>query len=91
MEFIFEILFEVYLELMMQIVPEDKATSKAYRAIAICVALVSMIGILALFIWGYVLAFERHNPIGWIPIVIATILSLTQIVLGLVLSEKKDD
>ena len=31
MEFVYEFLFEIYLELMMLIVPEEKVTSKKYK------------------------------------------------------------
>ncbi len=89
MELLYEILFEIYLELMMMIVPEEKTSSKLFRVLVILVAIVSMLGILALFIWGWILLFERHNFWGILPFSLAIILSLAQIVLGFVLSEKK--
>ncbi len=88
MEIIFEILFEIYLELMMFVVPEEKATSKKYRIITIIIATLSLFGILALFAWGIVL-IERGRLIGVLPITVAAVLSILQIVAGFILHEKK--
>lgn len=89
MEIIFEILFELYLELMMYIVPEEKATSKGYRALCIIFATVVLLGTFALFIWGCVLISEYDNKLGAIPITAAVVISLAQIILGLILHDKK--
>ena len=90
MELICEILFEVYLELMMLIVPEKKATSKKYRIIAVTIAIIALLGNLALLVWGGVLVFEKQNLLGIIPLVIAIVWSLAQIILGFVLQSRKD-
>lgn len=90
MELIFEIFFEVYIELMMYIVPEEKARSKKYRALAIIIATISMLGNLALFIWGGILLFERHSFLGLVPIAVAICFSLAQIFLGFILDQKKN-
>lgn len=89
MELLYEILFEVYLELMFIIAPEEETTSKAYRYIAIAVASVVLIGVLALFVWGGVLVAERHDSRGWIPIAVASVVSVAQIVVGVVLFDRK--
>ena len=91
MELLFESLFEVYIELMMFIVPEEKATSKKYRAIAIFIALVIVFGVLALFIWGFVLLIDYRNKLGIVPIAIAIVISIIQIVAGFILHDKKSD
>ena len=91
MELLFEFLFEVYIELMMFIVPEEKATSKKYRAIAILIALVIVFGVLALFIWGFVLLIDYENKLGIVPIAIAIVISIIQIVAGFILHDKKSD
>ena len=91
MELLFEFLFEVYIELMMFIVPEEKATSKKYRAIAILIALVIIFGVLALFIWGFVLLIDYRNKLGIVPIAIAIVISIIQIVAGFILHDKKSD
>lgn len=91
MELLLEFVFDLYLELMMFIVPEEKATSRKYRVLAIIIASISLIGILALFIWGGVLVFERGNKLGIIPIVIAVILSLAQIIAGLAFHKDKPE
>lgn len=89
MDLLFEIVFEIYVELMMYIVPEKKASSKKYRTIAIVVAAVVLFGVLALFIWGLVLLNDYNNKLGIIPIVIAIVISIIQIIAGFVLHDKK--
>ena len=89
MELFLEIVFEIYLELMMYIVPEEKASSKKYRTIAIIVATMVLLGVLALFIWGCVLISDYNNKLGIIPIVIAIVISIIQIIAGLILHDKK--
>ena len=89
MEFLFEFIFELYLELMMFVVPEEKATSKKYRTFVILVAMAVLLGVIALFIWGCVL-LERNNYLGFIPILIAIVISIAQIVAGFVLYKKRN-
>lgn len=91
MELLFEFLFEVYIELMMFVVPEEKATSKKYRVIAILIALAILFGVLALFIWGFVLLIDYRNKLGIVPIAIAIVISIIQIVAGFILHDKKSD
>ena len=73
----------------MYIVPEEKATSKKYRTIAILVATVVLLGVFALFIWGSVLIIDYNNKLGAIPIVIAIVISIVQIIAGFILHDKK--
>ena len=89
MELFLEIVFEIYVELMMYIVPEEKASSKKYRTIAILVATVILLGVFALFIWGCVLISDYNNKLGIIPIVIAIVISIIQIIAGFILHDKK--
>jgi len=89
MEILFEILFEVYVELMMHIVPEKKASSKKYRTIAILVAAVILLCVLVLFIWGCSLISDYNNKLGIIPIIIAIVISIVQIIAGFILHDKK--
>lgn len=91
MEFLLEIVFEIYLELMMFILPEKKASTKKYRIITALVAIAVLLGVLALFIWGCVLICDYNNKLGIIPIAIAIVLSILQIVAGFVLHIKKSD
>ena len=89
MELLFEILFELYCELMMFIVPEKDASSKKYRIIAILIATAVLFGVIALFIWGIVLISDYNNKSGVIPIIIASVISIAQIIAGFVLHDKK--
>lgn len=88
MEFLMELLFEIYLELMMFMVPEKGETSKKYRAVAICIAIAVLVSVFALFIWGGVLIWDQNNPLGWIPVTIAIVISVIQIVAGIVVYSK---
>ena len=88
MEFLFEFIFELYLELMMFVVPEEKTTSKKYRTFVILVALAILLGVFALFIWGCVL-LERNNYLGFIPILIALVISAAQIIAGFKIQNRK--
>ena len=89
MDLLFDILFEVYLELMMLIVPEEKAATKKYRIIAILIASLVMVIDFALFILGGALIFDEGRLIGILPLSLAAVLSLAQIVLGIVFSIRK--
>lgn len=88
MELVLEILFEVYLELMMLIVPEEEAASKKYRYISMAIAGAVLVGVLALLIWGCVLIADHDNMLGVIPIVIASVISIVQITAGVILYTK---
>lgn len=87
MDIVVEILLEIYMELMFLIVPEKNA-SKKYIWIAKITAVVVVLGILALMIWGGVLLADYNNLWGIVPIAIAVILSLIQIVAGIILFKK---
>ena len=89
MDLLFDILFEVYLELMMLIVPEEKAATKKYRIIAMLIASLVMVIDFALFILGGTLIFDEGRLIGILPLSLAAVLSLAQIVLGIVFSIRK--
>ena len=89
LELILEILFELYLEMMILIVPEDKR-SKKLRLITGIIAIIGIIAVIALFIWGAVLIADYDNMLGIIPIAIATVISLVQIIAGIVLYIKRN-
>ena len=87
MELLAEILFEVYGELMFLIIPE-KRMSKKYVIIAKAIAILVFIGVIALALWGIVLISEYNNFIGILQISIAVVISLAQIIAGIVLFKK---
>lgn len=87
MEIVIEILLELYMELMLLIVPEKNA-SKKHITIAKIAAILMVLGIFALAIWGGVLIADYNNLWGIAPIAIAVILSLIQIIAGIVLYKK---
>ena len=83
MDFLIEILFEVFVEAMFAIVP-DGHRSKAVRVIAVTIALAVLIGVIALFIWGIVL-LEDGNKWGHLPITASVLLCLAWFAAGLVI------
>lgn len=90
MELIGEILIEIYLELMMLVVPETNTSKRA-----IVLAKVLAIGVIflaaGLLIGGVFLLTERKTLWGILPIAVAAVISLVQIVLGLWLYKKHHD
>ncbi len=84
MDILFEILFEVYGELMLLIVPEA-GTSKRLLWLMRALAVLVLLGCFALAVWGFVLLLELHNLWGIAPIAAAALLSLSQITAGIVL------
>ena len=88
MDIIVEIFLELYMELMMLVVPQENV-GKKHRVIASLIAVVVTLGLLALGVWGVVLIVEQDNLLGIIPIVIAVLLSLAQIIAGILLYKKK--
>ena len=89
MELLFEIVIEIYVELMMCVVPGENASSKKYRRIAILIATLVLLGTFALFIFGCVLLGDYNNKLGLIPIVISIVISVLQIIAGFILHGKK--
>jgi hypothetical protein len=87
MELLLEILFDVYGELMFLIIPEGKM-SKKYIIISKIIAILVFAGVISLALWGAYLVSERDNLIGILPISIAIIISLAQIIAGIVLYKK---
>lgn len=84
MDIVFEILFELFLELMFLIVPEKNVSRKS-RVIAVTLAVLTLTGVIALVIWGLVLIIAKNNSLGVIPLVIGILLALFQIIAGIVL------
>ena len=89
MGFVFEFVLEIYCELMLNIVPKEKATTKKYKTIAVLIAVVGLISVFVLVIWGGLLISDYDNNLGIIPIAIAVIISVAQIIAGIVLRNKK--
>ena len=87
MDLLIEILLDVYGELIFLIVPE-KRTNKKYIIITKIIAILVFIGVAALTLWGAFLITERDNLIGILPISIAALISLIQIIVGIILFKK---
>jgi len=87
MDLIVEILLEIYMELMLLIIPEKNA-SKKHILIAKIAAFAVVLGIFALVIWGAVLIIDHDNLWGILPIAVAVAMSLAQIIAGILLYKK---
>lgn len=79
--------WDFYFDLMLLIVPEKNLTQKQRVAIKV-VAVVVTFGLLALFILGCGLVMENRITLGVILIVISSVISLAQIIAGIVLYKK---
>ena len=89
MDIVFEILIEIYMELMMLVVPEENRTKKRYRVLAIIIALIGIAATIASLVYGLHLVIDKDNLLGIIPIAIAALLSLAQITAGIVIRISK--
>ena len=87
MDILLEIFLEIYMELMILIVPEKNIT-KVHKFIAKVIAIVVLLGIFALVIYGAILWGDYGNMLGIIPITIAIIISVVQIAFGIILYKK---
>lgn len=90
MEILFEILLEIYMELMVLIVPREKVSNKMQVVAGICAVLV-LLGVLIAFIIGVGLISEGNKLKGWILVSLATVISLAQIIAGIILYFKRTD
>ena len=87
MEIIFEVVIELYLELMCIIVPEKNIT-KGMRVLAIIIAIVLALGLPLLFFEGSYLWLEKNMVLGIILMIVSAVLVLAQIIAGIVLYKK---
>ena len=88
MDFLVEVFLEIYMELMLLIVPE-KSITKKHRILAKLLAVFVVLLVLALAVWGIVLLVDYDARIGILPLSIAIVLSLVQIVAGIILYKKR--
>lgn len=89
LDIIFEILIEIYMELMMLVVPEEKKKKKRYRVLAVIISLIGIAATIASLVYGLHLIIDKDNLIGIIPVTIAAILSIAQITAGIVIRLSK--
>lgn len=87
MDILIEVVLDLYLELMVMIVPEKNVT-KGMRVLAIIIAIVFAFGLPALFLFGVSLLFEKNTVWGLILIIVSALLVLAQIIAGIVLYKK---
>lgn len=80
-------LFDVYVELMLLVVPEFKGSRKC-EIVAAAIAILVFIVVIALAVWGGILISDYNNRCGIIPISAAIVISLAQITAGIILRIK---
>lgn len=88
MEFIFELLLDCYMELMTAVLPGEKEFKGWRKFFAVSIVFLFILGNLALVIWGIAM-IEDGSLAGLIPIAFAVVLSLTHIILGLILRDRR--
>ena len=88
MDFLIEILLEVYMELMFLIIPEGRRRKK-HRIIMVLIASVLTFGLMALGLWGIYMLTEEKNAWGCLPLGIAIVLSAAQIIVGILLYNRR--
>ena len=69
---------------------KNKAKSKILRAVAVIIAFIITVGLIALFLWGWFLTFEKDDLRGIIPMAVAVVFSLAQIIAGLLLRDDEE-
>lgn len=87
MDILIEVVLDLYLELMVMIVPKRNVT-KGMRVLAIIIAIVFAFGLPALFLLGASLLFEKNTVWGLILMIVSALLVLAQIIAGIVLYKK---
>lgn len=87
MDFLIEFILEVYMELMTLIVPEKNVTKK-HKIIAKILAVIVIFAIFALVVWGLALIIDHNNYLGLIPLSFALVISLLQIIFGIILYKR---
>ena len=87
MDILVEILLDVYGELMLLVIP-GKSRSRKYALIARGIAVLVLLGVFALVLWGVWLLDGGHMA-GIAPITVAAAISVAQITAGIVLTVKR--
>ena len=89
MDIVIEILIEVFMELMMLVVPKENIRKK-HKIIAGLLAGVFALLVLGLFYLGYYLIFELNDLRGILPLAVSIIIASVQIVLGIIFYIKRN-
>lgn len=89
MEIVMEIIFEIYLELVMLAVPEN-TKRKTVKILAACLVALVLFGIIFLFGFGVDRVNAGHTATGVLCIAGAVVIALAQLIAGLCLSGKSE-
>ena len=88
LEILIDVVFDVYDELLQRMLPKGKHQDTLCMILGYVIAFVIVLGIIALFVWGIALVV-RKNMLGFLPLGIAVILLVLQIVMGVRLRRAK--
>ena len=88
LEILIDVVFDVYDELLQRMIPNPKRNDTLCMILAYVISFVVVLGIIALFVWGIALVV-RKNMLGFLPLGIAVILLVLQIVMGVRLRRAK--
>ena len=89
-ELFFEIIVTVYAELMGMIIPEEKSNNKTVRMIIAVFAVIIMLGLIVMALFGMYFAVNDRPVLGWCLIIGSIMLSIAQITIGLILKSRKE-
>ena len=90
-ELFFTIIVEGYVELMGMIIPEKKRTSKTVRTLVAIFAVIMILGLIAMALFGMYFAAKERPVLGWCLIIGSVVLSIAQITLGLIMKSRKEE
>ena len=87
MDILIEILLELYMELMLLVVPEKNVT-KRMQTVAKIIAIAMLLLVLGLAVWGLALLIDEQSLWGIAPLSVSVLLSLAQIIAGIILYKR---
>ena len=91
LELFFTIIVEGYVELMGLIIPKEKSCNKTVRTLITVFAVIMILGLIAMAMFGMYFAANGKALLGWCLIVGAILLSIAQITLGIIMKSRKTE
>ena len=88
-ELFFTIIVEGYVELMGMIIPEEKSNNKIVRMWIAIFAVIIMLGLIVMALFGLYFIANDRAVLGWCLFIASIVLSIVQIVFGLILKSRK--
>ncbi len=89
-EFFFELIITLYVELMGLVIPEEKHSNKTVRTLIAIFAVLMVLGLIVMALFGMYFAANGRSLLGWCLIIGSIVLSIAQITLGIIMKSRKD-